>query len=233
MTHSPYDRPDLAGSPDYEQEPEVPIQERDQPWFESLTEEQYKYYRQEAWSVAYVFLGQRYVAEEIADAVIGELYQIQKPFSHSQIEAYLRQRAKWRAIDQLRSVHYHHWKHQLPLWRTTEDGEEQEVVPKQLIVDGAEETLLQQLEASEMDELTERRLAHLHQAILRIKDGERRACFVLRHTYDMKPAAIANELNIPIQKVYVHLRLALTQVRGFMQKLEKQDAKKQKKKLPP
>lgn len=232
MSRSLYDPTGHRSAPNNERESVAPIQKsemRDRLWYEALTNEQYQHYHREAWSEAYLFLGHVQEAEEIADAAIEELYRLRKTLSESQIEAHLRRLAQWRAIDRLRSPQYRRWKQCLPLWGTTKDGEEYEVVSEQLLVDGAEEEFLQQLEATEHKEVTERRLAQLHQAILHIKDGERRACFVLRHTHDMKPAAIAKRLGIPVPKVYAHLRLAMAQVTSFMQKQERKDAKRQKK----
>lgn len=236
MSHSPYNPKDPRSAPNHQRESTEYIQERDQPWFESVTDQECRDFHREAWSEAYIFVGNDYEAEEIADVVIDELYRIPRPPSRAQIVGYIRGRAQWRAIDRLRSPRHHYWKHQLSLVGTTKDGDEYEVVPDPLLVDGAEETFLQELEATEQNRVTEQRLKQLHQAILNINDGELRVCFVLRHSYEMQPAAIAKMLDIPTELVYAHLRLAMAQVKTFMRKQEKEDAKKKEKdqkSLPP
>src|SRR5258708_39696091 len=112
MTHSPYERPNsAAAAPNHQPGLEVPIQEsaakqEEQPWYQSLTEVEYRDYRREAWSVARLFLENTDDIKELIDAVFEELCQIQEPLTRSQIKAYLRRRTKWRAIEQLRSRSY-------------------------------------------------------------------------------------------------------------------------------
>jgi len=205
--------------------PAATIQERDQPWYEPLTEERHRRYRAIAMTAASYYLRNKAEVEMIADAVLEELWVKPDPPTTAQIEGYIWTVARSRAIDHIRSLRYKNWKRWTSYFQKDENGEEQIRADQQLLVDGPEEEFFLRLEEEEYSETDQRRLALLDQAISRIKDNDLRACFVMRFIEQMQPSTIAKELELPVSVVYDHIEGAKRQVTNFMRK---QDAKCEK-----
>ena len=61
------------------EEPVDPKVERDQPWNQTLTDDQYRYYYTMARSIAYLIVGNQFEAEFVADKTLDELWKREKP----------------------------------------------------------------------------------------------------------------------------------------------------------
>jgi RNA polymerase sigma factor (sigma-70 family) len=178
------------------EEPVELMLERDRVWLDGLTADQYRYYYEMALNRAFLIVGNSYEAEVVADKVMDELREGENPPSKGEVEVHLRVLVRSRALDCLRSLRHRIWVRCRSLVYKGEDGEEYEGVPASHCSKGAEEEFFYEQDR----ELFARRYAQVVSGLGELE----RVCFVLRRVEGLKPAEIAEILEIPAEEVSTH-----------------------------
>jgi RNA polymerase sigma factor (sigma-70 family) len=173
--------------------------ERDPAWNENITQEQYTYYYNMAWQIAYLMLKSPQLADTIANKVMEELWSREHPPSTTEIESHIRTLARFRSIDQWRTKGYKLRQTWRSLTQRNGDGEEYEALPELQCGLSAEEEFYSEMES-------ERFVQDLAQAILHLNELQR-VCFVLCIMEKMKVAEVATHLQRSPERL-IHLKLS-------------------------
>jgi RNA polymerase sigma factor (sigma-70 family) len=183
--------------------------EREQPWYEQLTDEEYQFYYNKMWSRAYLALGSENEADAVIDQVIDEVWQYKEPPSKAMIVSVLHQRTTWRIRDRLRSPRHLFLRMRCQsLTLRTHDGEEFEMDVRSDGYPGADEELFRW----QKDEATAQQIA---QAVISLNERQR-TCFFLRFMENMETKEIAKILMMSAATVSTECYRARNKVRKHL-----------------
>lgn len=191
-----------------EDQPVGTIEERDQPWDQGLTLDQYGRYYRVTWNVAYLIVGYPDEADIIANKVMDSLWKRHTPPSKAEVEAHLRVMARSRALDCLASPRHKLRVRSKSLVQKDEDEEEYEAMPEQYCSPGAEEEFFSDGER----EMFARQFA---EALMSLNELQR-VCFVLRFVEHIEPEEVVEMLGIPVDTVYTKTYRARKRVAGLL-----------------
>jgi RNA polymerase sigma factor (sigma-70 family) len=175
-------------APTDEKQPVILVEERDQPWYEGISPNQYDEYRQLAWNVALMIVGYPDEAEEVAGKTMYEIERRKHPPSKAEIGAHIRTLARHRAIDSYKSSKHKARMMLKSIVRKNNDDEEYEGIPGSCCTPGAENEVV----AKEDLELL---ILRLKQGLTCLSDMQR-ICFVLHFVEGMEIKDIAKKLNV-------------------------------------
>lgn len=201
-------------------ESEGAMNERGQTWHEGCTPGLHDHFCKVAYSRVRLFIEDPYEAMRIAEQVADELAVREVLPLEPTGNAYIRQRAEWRALSYLRSSRYGLRSHCDPLFQIDEEDEEEyEAVPVSSCSIAAEEEFFR---AEDM-RCIEQAIDNLH--------GIERACFVLRLIDGKEVPEVAQMLNISRNYVSQATIRAANKVARFLeaQGMERPESRKKRK----